>query len=114
MKTYPTKVPAASRAPASKKNGRLRSPGRSRAKIPEIFVKEEQASGFRPIGFARAHLRNRNGYVYLTWRDGARVRSFYLGKTSRKCPTPAAAPGPPATSAPALSRISPRRAKRGL
>jgi hypothetical protein len=37
--------------------------------------------------YARAHLRNRKGYVYLTWRDGQRVRSFYLGKAPRKCPT---------------------------
>jgi len=112
MKPYPTKVPAGARSTRGAKNGRLRSQRQSRARIPEIFVKEEQGSGFRPIGFARAHLRNRNGYVYLTWRDGTRVRSFYLGKTSRKCPTPAAAPGPPATSAPAIGRIPPRRAKR--
>jgi len=58
--------------------------------------------------YARAHLRNRNGYVYLTWRDGERVRSFYLGKAPRKCPTPEVEASTSRSPAPASCRISPR------
>ena len=41
--------------------------------------------------YHRAHLRNRRGYLELCWRDGERVRSFYLGKAAKKFPTPAIA-----------------------
>ncbi len=39
----------------------------------------------------RAHLRNKKGYVYLRWREGKRVRTFYLGKAPRTSPTTAIA-----------------------
>ncbi len=41
----------------------------------------------------RAHLRNKGGYVYLCWREGERVRNYYLGKAPRKSPTVSSGPG---------------------
>ena len=56
---------------------------RSRVKpeCPEIFVKISE-SNYQPIT-ARAHLRNKGGYLYLSWRDRERVRTFYLGKARK-------------------------------
>src|SRR5574340_729038 len=85
---YPTKATAARTAPRAKKNGRARSIAARRASPPEIFVKCLDRERPWRDPYARAHLRNRNGYVYLTWRDGEKVRGFYLGKAPRKCPTP--------------------------
>jgi len=61
---------------------------RTKLSVPQIFVATKPG----PYGprYAHAHLRNRRGYVYLTWRDGDRVRTFYLGKASRN----ALRPGP--------------------
>ena len=78
--------------------------GRSRP-IPamEIYILTDQ----QPYGDrlrARAHLRNKAGYLYLCWREGRRIRSYYLGKAAKSSPT---------TSAPtARSGTPPRRAKR--
>lgn len=46
--------------------------------------------------WARAHLRYKGGYVYLQWRDGGRVRSFYIGKAPRHSPTDRSSSSPPA------------------
>lgn len=53
---------------------------------PEIYVRLVERESWRH-SYARAHLRNRKGYVYLSWRDGERVRELYLGKAPRKYPT---------------------------
>lgn len=53
---------------------------------PAIFVRLEGKPWYRST-YARAHLRNRKGYVYLSWRDCERVRELYLGKAPRKSPT---------------------------
>lgn len=53
---------------------------------PAIYVRVEGKAWYRST-YARAHLRNRKGYVYLCWRDGERVRELYLGKAPRKSPT---------------------------
>ena len=91
-----TKVsPTTSRIRAGSRRGRKtaprRSPGprREQQTPPEIYVRagEGQWSG----RYHRAHLRNRRGYLELCWRDGERVRSFYLGKAAKKFPTPAIA-----------------------
>ncbi len=93
------------------KNGRARSIAARRASPPEIFVKcvDRQHPWRDP--YARAHLRNRSGYAYLTWRDGERVRSFYLGKAPRKCPTAGPELEDGAGELGRSTRISPRRAK---
>jgi hypothetical protein len=111
--TYPTKVSAENRSKPVKKNGRSRSIAARRATPPEIFVKCLDREHPWRDPYARAHLRNRNGYVYLTWRDGQRVRSFYLGKAPRKCPTPELELEASAAGAGSSSRTSPRRAKIG-
>jgi hypothetical protein len=88
MKSYPTKLTAVSGPKLEKKTSSGRAIAARRASPPEIFVKSVDREHPWRDPYARAHLRNRNGYVYLTWRDGQRVRSFYLGKAPRKCPTP--------------------------
>lgn len=54
--------------------------------MPAIFVRVEGKSWYKST-YARAHLRNKKGYVYLVWRDGDRVRELYLGKAPRSSPT---------------------------
>jgi hypothetical protein len=99
--------------------GAIRGPRRardgSRVKLPEprIFIALKRG----PAGeqYAQAHLRNKRGYVYLTWRDGDRVRTFYLGKAPRNA-LHASLPGPQlgrqARGAGATSTSCSRRAKR--
>ena len=53
---------------------------------PKIFVCTSPES-HHAHDFSRAHIRNKRGYVYLAWRDGNRVRNFYLGKAPRSSPT---------------------------
>jgi hypothetical protein len=94
---------------------RSRSGRRAKPTEPQIFVATKHGShGPR---FAHAHLRNRGGYVYLTWRDGDRVRTFYLGKAPRS----ALRPGPSshlvrtsAAGAGGAGGLRSRRAKRGV
>jgi len=94
---YDTKVSAEKTSSVMKKSGRFRSIAARRASPPEIFVKcVDRAHPPWRDPYDRAHLRNRKGYVYLTWRDGERVRSFYLGKR-RANPLRRTSPGPPAT-----------------
>jgi hypothetical protein len=51
---------------------------RVKAEIPEIYVKISE--GWRS-SYAQAKIRVKNGkYLYLQWRDGERVHSFYLGQ----------------------------------
>lgn len=64
----------------------LRAPRRSKPAPPLIFI-ERSVNGYRHH-MSRAHLRNKRGYVYLCWREGKRVRTFYLGKAPRPSPTP--------------------------
>jgi hypothetical protein len=45
---------------------------------PEIFVRTREERWPR---FAHASIRIKSGkYAYLVWRDGGRVRNFYLGQ----------------------------------
>ena|SRR5579859_893258 len=87
LKTYPTNAPGRRGSSSAGKKRPLAIAKRSRAIPPEIFVRVPQASDWHPYAYARAHLRNRKGYVYLTWREGQRIRTFYLGKAPRKSPT---------------------------
>lgn len=50
--------------------------------VPLFFVKIKTTSqyGYEREEFAAAHLRNRKGYMYLVWRMGKRVCSYYVGK----------------------------------
>lgn len=59
---------------------------RPKGEIPEIFVKTTNA--FR-TEYARAHIRIKGGkYLYLAWKDGDRVRNFYMGqRKNRTLPT---------------------------
>ena len=59
-----------------------------RRAIPEIYVRvnRSEAWGYRSQ-YARAHLRNRNGYLLLQWRNSTKIRSFYLGKSKKTSPT---------------------------
>ena len=87
MRISPTNKTIVRRSPRGKKNGRSATAAACRVKqpIPEIRVKVDRPYQFAT--YARAYLRNKRGYVYLCWRDGDRVRNFYLGKAPRKSPT---------------------------
>lgn len=64
----------------SNKNGPRTIVKRSRAKAetPEIFVRTKEEW---PSRYAHASIRVKAGrYVYLAWRDGGRIRNFYLGR----------------------------------
>jgi hypothetical protein len=81
-----------------RKNGRARARRAAIAKRgprpqPEIFVACRNKASWKSA-YAKAHLRNRKGYVYLCWRDGEEFRTFYLGKAPRKSPTHVDRPGP--------------------
>lgn len=88
--TSPTKRLGASRRRATKKLPSYRSIARRRVKPkpPEIFVRSLGLWGMQD--YARAHLRNKDGYLYLSWRDGKKIRTHYLGKAPQSSPTPAA------------------------
>lgn len=58
---------------------------RPKAEAPEMYVKTRGSELFPR--YHRAHLRNRGGYLYLGWREGARVRTWYLGKAAKSSPT---------------------------
>jgi hypothetical protein len=74
--------------------------------FPRLFV--ELAGDCWQFGrLHKAHIRNKRGYVYLCWREGKRVRNFYLGKAPRNSPTRSAdlvAPAPAAGSTPRRAR----------
>jgi len=45
---------------------------------PEIFVRTKEEW---PSRYAHASIRVKTGgYLYLVWRDGGRIRNFYLGR----------------------------------
>lgn len=55
-----------------------RKNGRAKPEPPKIFVLTGDEHEQR---YARASIRVKAGqYCYLMWRDGERVRNFYLGK----------------------------------
>jgi hypothetical protein len=84
----------------------LQIPRRASPVPPEIFVRILDHSYFS--AFRQAHLRNKRGYVYLCWREGKRVRNFYLGKARKPSPTRSADLDPPAPT----SVSSPCRARK--
>ncbi len=102
----------------TKKRAGAIAQGRSRKKpMPEIWVHYQDDRGLRVE--AHAHLQVPiDGYLYLVWREGAKIERRYLGKpcreltkaqkssTTGKAPA-GARPGP----RPALG---PRRARRPL
>ena|ERR1700732_3534948 len=99
---YPTIAAAFSRGRKTRKSRSraIASPRRTKVRWPRIYV--QVATDTVYPRYALAHLRNKKGYLYLSWRDGKKIRTRYLGKTSRAYPTPAARsePGLPAAAAP--------------
>lgn len=106
MRVSPTRKTIVGRRQRSMKNGITAIAEARRVEPPKIFV----LVGFDAVmrsgiymgnegRYARAHLRNKRGYVYLCWREGERVKNYYLGKAPRKCPT-----DPPRAAAPRSRR----------
>lgn len=56
---------------------------------PQIFVgvQAKKPRVYMSTHYAAAKLRNKGGYVYLQWRDGDKVKSFYVGKRAVSSPT---------------------------
>jgi hypothetical protein len=51
-----------------------------RVEMPDLFVAVGKGA-FGAAKYVRAHFRvRREKYRYLVWRDGSRIREFYLGK----------------------------------
>lgn len=63
----------------TKKSSRtIVKPGRAKPEKPEIFVRTQEEW---PSRYAHASIRVKSGkYLYLVWRDGGRIRNFYLGQ----------------------------------
>ncbi len=66
---------------------RFRDPVDRRAK-PDIWVRSLVETRWGSDSqFHHATLRNKAGYLYLQWRAGDRVHSYYLGKAPKPSPT---------------------------
>jgi hypothetical protein len=63
-------------SPARSQDRSLQS--RTKQPPPRIFVRTCEIPW--QLAYARAHLRNKRGYLYLSWRDGKKIRTYYLGK----------------------------------
>lgn len=87
MKVSPTKRKRPRTAPRGKKNGRAAIAKARRVIPPGIYIEIPGGNWQTGRGMAHAHIRNKRGYVYLAWREGDRVKNFYLGKAPRKSPT---------------------------
>lgn len=58
---------------------------------PDIYVRRKNEFGGG--SYAEAHLMIRRGcYQYLRWREGGKVKEFYLGKVKERTTHAAAAP----------------------
>jgi hypothetical protein len=56
----------------------IAKPRRAKPEKPEIFVRTREERWPR---YAHASIRVKAGkYLYLAWRDGGRIRNFYLGQ----------------------------------
>jgi hypothetical protein len=96
MKVYPTNRDRGRGRPKGQKKARRAIAAARRVSPPPVIYVATKPESYYLKDLSRAHLRNKRGYVYLAWRDGDRVRNFYLGKAPRKSPTAAdpRAPGP--------------------
>jgi hypothetical protein len=103
---YPTNQSADSRGRKTRKKSSpaIAKAPRAKPAPPEIYVRTSLRTF--TYGHARtyalAHLRNKGGYLYLSWRDGGKIRTHYLGKAPKASPTdiPRSEPGLPAAAAP--------------
>jgi hypothetical protein len=61
-----------------KRKSAIVKPRRAKPEKPEIFVCTREDW---PPRMAHASIRVKAGkYLYLVWRDGGRIRNFYLGQ----------------------------------
>lgn len=65
------------------KSDRVRPIVKRRA-LPQLYVlgPADQEHYWRR-DYRKAHLRNKQGYLYLCWRDSTGVHSHYLGKAPK-------------------------------
>jgi len=78
---------------------------------PEFFALRSMPGPYGRI-YARVHLRNKHGDMYLCWNDGGKIRTFYVGRRKQKPPTPGRAAAPDQAAAGALEAIDRRRGKK--
>ena len=63
---------------SGKRTHAIVNPRRAKPETPEIFVRTSEEW---PSRYAHASIRVKSGkYLYLVWRDGGRIRNFYLGQ----------------------------------
>lgn len=63
---------------------------------PKVFLRLPTQRGYYGFVYVPARWRIKGGYVHLQWREGKRVRTWYIGKAKKSFPTPAIA-GPEAS-----------------
>lgn len=83
MKSSPTSGDRGAQVHAAAKTAAQRDPESRRLKSPDLFVRLSPEHPWDGPHLAKAHLRNKRGYVYLVWRDGSHVHEFYIGKAKR-------------------------------
>jgi hypothetical protein len=111
MKVYPTTGDRRRVDAKGSKNGPFATLAARRSNPPPVIYVATSPEPYHVRELSRAHIRNKRGYVYLAWRDGDRVRNFYLGKAPRKSPTDIDRQDSDQVPAPA-SRSSSRRGKK--
>jgi hypothetical protein len=63
-------------------------PPEPRRVIPEIYVRTRGERDSIYTVYAKAHIRIRRGcYRFLVWREGDKIREFYLGRLGKSAPT---------------------------
>jgi hypothetical protein len=58
-------------------------------RTPDLYVKIKNGSYHRYL-WCKASLQTKAGYLYLSWREGRKVKTIYLGKAKKSSPTTAA------------------------
>jgi hypothetical protein len=96
-------------------------PAAARRVQPDIYVRVPGTGLYSALRipeaiekmYAKAHIRVRRGcYRFLVWREGNKIREFYLGRLRQAAPTPGPR-APEASSSPApTSTRSPRRVRK--
>lgn len=57
-------------------------------RLLDIYVQTRPPGSFQSAEYAKAHIRIRRGcYRFLVWRDGDKIREFYLGRLAKPSPT---------------------------
>jgi hypothetical protein len=82
-KVFPTKIAAPAFTPISR--AAIAVP--LREKPPDIYIRVPKSRAYSSFTYTPARWRIKHGYAHLAWREGKRVRTFYIGKAKKNFPT---------------------------